>query len=50
LTQIVTQLSTLVPSLQALATTASTTLSAVRASAQDLRDGFHKADSCKRYP
>jgi uncharacterized phage infection (PIP) family protein YhgE len=49
-TEIATQLATLVPSLQGLATSASTTLSAVKASAQQLRDGFHDADSCKRYP
>jgi hypothetical protein len=49
-TEIATQLATLVPSLQGLATSASTTLSAVQASAKELRDGFHNADSCKRYP
>ena len=50
LTEIAAQLVKLVPSLQGLAASASTTLSAVQASAKELRDGFHKADSCKRYP
>lgn len=48
-TEIASQLATLVPSLQALATSASTTLSSIQASAQDLKDGFDKADSCKQF-
>jgi hypothetical protein len=47
--EIATELSTLVPSLQALATSAESTLSSIQASAKSLKDGFGEADSCKRF-
>lgn len=45
--EIFTQLSSLVPSLQGLVTSVSTTISAVQASTEAFKDGFDKADSCQ---
>jgi hypothetical protein len=47
--EIVQTLATLVPSLQALATSASNTISSIRASSEKLKDGFDKAKSCKQF-
>jgi hypothetical protein len=49
LTQTIQKLSSLAPSLQALSTSVTTTLDAVKASGSDLKQGFQDADSCKQF-
>ena len=48
LSQSVSQLSALGPSLQSLATNTKTTLNSIKSSSSDLKKGFDKADSCKQ--
>jgi uncharacterized phage infection (PIP) family protein YhgE len=49
ITDIVSKVASLGPAVQTLANNASTTLKSVQSSAQSLKDGFAKADSCKPF-
>jgi hypothetical protein len=49
ITQAVSKLSSLAPSLQALSTSVTDTLDSVKASGSELKQGFQDADSCKQF-
>jgi tetrahydromethanopterin S-methyltransferase subunit B len=49
ITETLTTLASLAPTLQSLGTTAQTTLKSIQPSASSLKDGFQKANSCKPY-
>lgn len=49
LTETAQKLAPLIPDLSSLLVSTSSTLSAVQASATEIKDGFEKADSCKQF-
>lgn len=49
ITEVLSKLASLGPSVQALATSAETALKSIQSSATAMRDGFQKADNCKPY-
>jgi hypothetical protein len=49
ITEVARALEPLVPSIQALITSASSTFTAVKESGSELEEGFDQADSCERY-